>query len=449
MANNLKVGFARVDVTPCMGIEIYGYFKPRYADGVLDPIEVNGLAVSVGEKIVLLLAIDHCGLRVDVVAYYKDLISKKTGIDKEAIVICATHSHTAPEIKMNTDDEKIKEYTEFVGKKMVDCAVFAIEDMKPAKMGWKVGVAPNVAFIRLFKMKDGSVRTNPGIGNSDIEEPIGEVDERLNILRFDRCGADSIVLMNFGNHADTVGGSKISADWPGIARRRIEEVLPNVRGIFFNGALGDVNHVNVNAKDGDLNDLENDFDDVLRGYGHAMHIANVLVGGVLQVYDKVNYIDVDDIKYIEKTIKVPANKAKPEELPLAHKYVKLHNEGKDDEIPFEAMELTTVVAEALRMVDLENAPDEFDMRMTGIAIGNVAIITIPGEAFTFIGTELKKAKGWDLVFPFILANGDQGYFPSGEVFEAGGYEARSSIFRAGVGELFVKEGTQILDELSK
>ena len=45
------------------------------------------------------------------------------------------------------------------------------------------------------------------------------------------------------------------------------------------------------------------------------------------------------------------------------------------------MELTTVVAEALRMVKLENAPDEFEMIMTGVKLGSVGLITIPGEGF--------------------------------------------------------------------
>lgn len=445
----MKVGFSRVDVTPSMGIPIAGYYKPRFAEGVLDPLEVNTIAISVVEKVNMLITVDHCGLKQEIIAYYKDLIAERTGIAKDAVIICATHSHTAPKIEMNSDDQKVKEYLEIVGNKIADGAMFAIADLKPAKMGWKIGNVPNVAFVRRFRMKDGKVRTNPGIGNPDILEPIGEVDERLNVLRFDREGGETVVLMNFGNHPDVVGGSKISADWPGIARKRLEEVLPNVKGIFFNGAQGDVNHVNVNAKDGDLNDLENDFDDVLRGYGHAEHIANVVVGGVLQVYNKVNYVDADEIKYIEKTIKVPANKAKAEDLPLAHKYSELHNAGKDDEIPFKAMELTTVVAEALRMVRLENAPDTFEMKMTGLAIGNLAIITIPGEGFTFIGRELKKAEGWDLVLPIGLANGYEGYFPAKEAYDEGGYEARTSNFKAGVAELIVSEGLKILEELRK
>ena len=144
-------------------------------------------------------------------------------------------------------------------------------------------------------MKDGKVRTNPGVGNPDILHPIGDVDERVNVLRFDRAD-DSLVLVNFGCHPDTVGGSLISGDWPGFLRRRLEKSLDNVKCIFFNGAQGDVNHVNVNAKGGDFNDTFHDFDDVDRGYGHARHMGNVVAGAVLQVYDKVTYEDVDSLR---------------------------------------------------------------------------------------------------------------------------------------------------------
>ena len=37
--NTLKAGFARVNVTPMMGIPINGYFVDRLADGVLDELE--------------------------------------------------------------------------------------------------------------------------------------------------------------------------------------------------------------------------------------------------------------------------------------------------------------------------------------------------------------------------------------------------------------------------
>ncbi len=133
---------------------------------------------------------------------------------------------------------------------MTDAAVMAVGDLKPARMGLGIGKAEDVAFLRRFLMKDGSIKTNPGVNNPDIKEPIGIVDERVNVIRIDRENADTVVLVNFDNHPDTVGGNLISADWPGFTRRTVEKALDNTKCVFFNGAQGDVNHVNVHPKGG-------------------------------------------------------------------------------------------------------------------------------------------------------------------------------------------------------
>ena len=445
--NTLQAGFGRVNITPMMGLPIRGYFKERFVEGILDELEVNVVALACEENKALLITIDCCSIdTVDVNAFIANA-SKVTGVPEEAIFIHCTHTHTASYYGLNSKDDLIREYSVFVQKRIADAATYALADLKPAKMGWAVGHAPNIAFVRRFRMKDGKVRTNPGVGNPDILHPIGDVDERVNVLRFDREGADTIVLANMGCHPDTIGGSKVSADWPGFFRRRTEKALDNVKAIFFNGAEGDVNHVNVNAKGGDHNDMFHDFDDVDRGYGHARHMGNVMAGAVLQVFDKVNYTEVDSLRFTKKISNLPSNMPKPEDMPLAHKYNDLHLAGKDDQIPFKGMELTTVVAEAGRMVRLEHGPETFPLPLTAIAIGNVALIGVPGEPFNGVGIGLKSAEGWDMVLPTCLTNGNEGYFPMQDSYDEGGYEARSSRYKAGTAELIISEGKALLDGL--
>lgn len=449
--NNLKVGFARVNVTPMMGINISGYFKVRLADGVLDDLEINAIAVNSGKTTVLMLSIDHCGINAETLKEFRRRISEKTKVPADAIYISCTHTHTGPMMWPDKDgfgDGKLeKEYREFLCKRAEDVSLFAINDLKPAKMGIGVGKAPNISFLRRFRMKDGSVATNPGPNNPDIVAPIGEVDERVNVIRFDRENAETVVLANFGDHPDTVGGNKISADWPGFFRRETEKALDNVKCIFFNGAQGDVNHVNVHPKGGDLNDMFLDFDDVSRGYGHARYMGRVVAGAVLQVYDKVEYVNVDRIKYVQHIIKVPSNKPTAEEMPLARRYNELHLAGKDSEIPYKGMMLTTVVAEAQRKVKLENGPDFFEMPITGVAIGDVAFVGIPGEPFSGIGISIKATEGWKMILPCCSTNGYEGYFPMKEAYDEGGYETGSSSFKSGVAELIIEESKKVLDIL--
>ena len=122
----------------------------------------------------------------------------------------------------------------------------------------------------------------------------------------------------------------------------------------------------------------------------------------------------------------------------------MHLEGRDDELPWVGMMRTTVVAKARRLVRLENGPESFQMPLSGIAIGPVAMVGIPGEPFTGVGRGLKEAPDWALVLPSCNTNAKEGYFPMMECYEEGGYEAGGSNFKAGVAEIIIQEGLDML-----
>ena len=444
----LYAGFSRVDITPPLGIEIGGYFVKRIADGVLDNLTVSALSLELDGKELLLLSADLLGLYTSAETIL-DKVAQSQNLPKESVYIHCTHTHTGPKLSAIQPGSLEEDYLEQLMMKFCDAATLARADRKPAKMGYGIGQAPNVAFVRRFRMKDGSVRTNPGVNNPDIVAPIGDVDERVTILRFDREGAETLLLVNFANHPDVVGGCKISADWPGLLCKTVEKALDNTKCIFFNGAQGDVNHVNVHPTGGYLNDMFMDFDDVARGYAHARYIGRVVTGGVLQAFDKVKYMVPDALRFGQKVIQVPANLPDPAEMEEAHRIHQLHLAGKDDQIPYTGMMLTTVVARAGRMVRLENGPEYFDMRLSAIAVGDIALVGIPGEPFTGIGRALKETKEWEMVIPTCLTNGAVGYFPMMECYVEGGYEAGSSPFKAGVAERIIEAGQTLLSDLRK
>ena len=444
--NSFKIGFSRIDITPDIGLDIAGYFVKRIADGVLDPLYANAMAISCGDERAVMIALDNLGIKQELLIKYRSAVAEALGICVEGVFISCTHTHTAPHAKTDVG-EGIDGYIEFLSEKIVEAARAADADLKSAKMGYGRGSAPGIAFVRRFRMTDGSIKTNPGVNNPEIVAPIGDVDESVSVVRFDREGGDSVVLVSFGCHPDVVGGCKYSADWPGFVRNTVEKTLDGVKCIFFNGAEGDINHVNVHPTGGFLNGTFTDFDDVSRGYEHARYMGRVITGGVLQAFDKVQYVDVDSIGFVNKTINVPSNKPSPEELPEARRIKELHEAGRDHELPYSGMMVTTVVAEALRMVRLENAPDAFDMTLTGIRLGGVAIMGIPGEPFLGIGRGLKESGGYDMIIPIACANGYEGYFPMRDSYDEGGYEARSSNFRAGVAEFIISEGKKLLKEM--
>ena len=451
--NKLKVGYARVNINPMLGIGVAGYYVPRYASGILDDLEAAALALSCGEQPILMISVDSCGIRRDMSERYRGEIAEATGLSMDQIWIAATHTHTGP---MNVptgsfpvDEEKIARYAEFLGQRLADAAVLALKDLRPARMGFITGWAPErVAYIRRYRMKDGSVMTCPPVDDPNIDHPLGELDQRVHVLRLDREGAEGVVLMNYGLHADTINSDMISPDWPGWTRRTLESVL-GVKCICMIGAEGDVGSTNVHPTGGDMNDTEISFDNEMKSPGMARFVGRALAGTVLQVYDKAEFIDVEEIAMLHHTVRVAANRPKPEEMPLAKQYKALHDAGRDCYIPYTAMELTTVVAEATRMCRLEHGPDEFFLELTGVRLGDVAFVGIPGEPFTEIGVRLKDTEGWKEILPCCLVNGSQGYFPSRAAYGEGGYEARCSNFRPEVADVIVEGGRELLRRLKQ
>ncbi len=445
--NTFSAGFSRVDITPRLGIAISGYYAFREAKKILDPLQVNCIAFNDGKKNAIIMTVDCLGLPDDVIQEAVAAIQAATGIDAEAIFINSTHTHTGPDVKRKLSNlcapEVAQEYlnrTEFYVKflitRMADAAVMALEDLASATLSVARTQAKRISFGRRYLMKDGKIRTNPGVLNPDIVKPVGTADEEVQLLRIDREGKKPIALINFQTHPDVVGGENISTDWPGFVRSSFEAALDkDVCTLFLNGTQGDVNHVCVDPKPGELNGMINDFDDVYRGYDHAKHMGRVIAGAVLGVWGKCAPVESGELSCKISNVRVPSQMPKKEELPLAYEYVKLHRAGKDDQIPFKGMELTTAVADAERKVRLENGPEYFDLPITTLAIGRgVAFAGFPGEAFNNIGVEVKKGSPFALTLTACITNGYMGYFPFSDAYEQGGYESRSSDFGPSVAQ---------------
>ena len=451
--NKLLTGYCKVNINPPLGIGICGYYVPRFAQGYLDDICASALVLGCDDNRIVVISIDACILDTPLVVRYREAIAKATGIPTGKIFLTNTHTHTgplfAPTEMFEAPEAPILKYADFVEERLIDAVKLALRDMVPTRMGYGTGTAPaRVAYIRRYQMKDGSTMTCPPIDDPDIVAPIGELDQRVHVLRFDRNGRKPFILVNYGLHADTVNGDLLSADWPYWMEKTLDLALEGANCMFICGAQGDVGSTNIHPDSADMNDTDISFDNEMKSPGMARLVGRALAGTVLQVYDKVYYTDVDSIQMITKTVPVKLNVPEPHEVPLAKQYKELHESGRDCDIPYTAMELTTVVAEALRICKYEKSPPYLDLNLLGLKIGPVALVGIPGEPFTEVGVKIKETAGFALILPCALTNGYEGYFPVKAAYDEGGYEARSSRYKSGVAETIIEGGKQILSELS-
>ena len=443
----MLTGFGRVCINPPLGTPIVGYYYERRVKGILDDVFVNAVAFGADNARALVLSIEICEMSTEQCTVFRKKISEATGIDMGAIFINCSHTHTGGQVgsvgALGTG-LACPEYEEFLIEASCEAARLAIEDFKPTSLSYAKGEAKGISFIRRYRMKDGGVQTNPGVGNPNILHALGTPSDAAQLLLLSRDGGDDIYVVCYGTHADCVGGEYISGDWPGFVVRTIEGAIPDSKCIFLTGSQGDVNHINPQPTDTDRRGLDYDtFDEVPRGYEHSKHMGRVVAGAILQIAGKTVDIDSGDIRFGTKEIRIPSHKENEREAE-ARALLELYNSGRQDEIPFKAMELTTAVAEANRIVNLLSGPDDFPFVLSAIAIGDFVLLGIPGELFVELGRRCEAQSGFGATFVCCLTNGGDCYFPTESAYDEGGYEARSSkldrnverIVLEGVGELF-------------
>ena len=442
-----KAGFARVDATPPLGIPIVGYFHHRVADGVLDPLNVECVAVSDGTNGALVYCVDDLGLGKVFIAKAFAAITAATGVPRERIYIHATHTHTGPATWTSGSFSKeenrlISLYVDKRIAKMADAGKMALADMAPATIGVAKTVCRNVSFIRRYRMKDGSVRTNPGITNPNVKEPLGTPDETVQLVRFRRTGAPDIAIVNFGTHPDCIGGTKYSADWPGVVRSTFEAAVGDgVKCLFLNGAQGDVNasqHFPPPAY------LALRAERTTRPKARAIHLGRAVAGAALSVWDVCEEIPAGPVRGIVASHPMPANLPTADEI----KWVELFDAGRRKEIPLGNMEIMTLTSPHSRVRRMKKGPDHFDILVTSLAIGDsLAFAGLPGEPFVDIGRAVKERSPFRTTIFTCLTNGSEGYIASTKAHADGGYEALSSRFAAPTGDRLVAAQVEQLKAL--
>ena len=439
----LKAGFGRIDITPPLGVSVQGYYEKRLADGILDPLYATAVAFDDGENRAVVMSVDVIGFHQILMNRIRAIIAEAVGTVKEAVFICCTHTHLAPGITAGLTGIVNEEYVEnsFVWK-LRDAAILAFQDLAPAKLSYTRGEAKDVSFIRRFRMKDGSYRTNPGRLNPDIDCPASPSDDSSSLLIIKRENAPEIGIVNFQVHADVIGGCKLSADYPKFVRDTYETLIPNSRCMYINGAEGDSNHVDVWLRS------DTCCGKAAGGYARSRYMGRKIAMSVLADYELAEPLAGDKITFGQSSLWAKLNKATPEELEAAKAVAAVYKESGDDAIvPFPGKSQKDTRVIALRMVGLANEPDEKELYVTAVAVGDVVFAGFPGEPFTKVGTSVKEASKFTLTIPACCANGYEGYYPTENAFTEGGYEANSARYQRGTAEKLIDASVRLINDL--
>ena len=439
--NALKAGFARIDITPPLGVLLQGYSYERHAVGVLDPLLATAVCFDDGCKRIVVVSIDLIGCSQCIMKDLRPLVAEAIQTETEGVFLHCTHTHLGAGIA-NPDNviwPGNEEYVAWFMKRIRDVAVLAVQDLAPASLSYTRGKVKDVAFIRRYQMKDGSFRTNPGFQNPEIDHALGTPDENSSLLIIKREGAPEIGIVNFQVHPDMIGGSAMSADFPKFVRDTYETLIPNSRCMYINGAQGDTNHIDVRLGE----------DRCRGGYARARYSGRKIAMSVIANYELAEPLEGTAVRYGQKNIWVKHNKGTPEQEKEALRIVELVNEKGLEGIGPASMGMsrTEIISEASRIVRCMSMPEEKELYVTAVAVGDVVFAGFPGEPFTEMGRAVKRASKFTLTIPACAANGYEGYYPTIDCFKESGYEVRSSRYVGGTAEKIVETSIEIINGL--
>lgn len=445
MQNRVFAGAYKIDITPPIGIDLAGYFNVRKADSILDNLYSKVVILKDSKTEVAIVSCDLCVIPRDMVLKIRNLASRWSGIYKENIMITSTHTHTGPVTTGLLAGDMDSSYIDILTRKIATSIAMAKKNIKEAVVSIGRTAAKELVFNRRYVMKDGSVVTNPGKLNPNIVKPAGPVDpEVLIVLIEDKIGIPIALLINFANHVDTIGGTAISADYPGIIAKILNMYIGDIPVLFFPGAEGDINHIDIKSPDPQI------------GYNEAERIGKTLAEKILESLNKVTSID-PNLKVKSCKLKIPIRKPTPDDVNNARLILESRETDSSykDLTAFELakgnIEIERVYAREVIILS-EQDKDVEELELQGISLGDLVFLGIPGEPFVEIGLAIKKKSPFNYTAIMALTNGYSGYIPTEKAFDEGGYEirlARSSKLDRRADKEIIRVGLELLRNLKE
>jgi len=228
--NQILLGASEIDITPKSTMQLVGMGRVFVAhDGekfefsqrdkpateTHDPIMLQSTCLAQNNEKVIILTADL--LYTVALEEVREAVAAACEIPENNVFYATSHNHNGP---CRTD-----EYAAFLCERAAKCAKQAIANLVSVNAEHARGNFDRLCY--------------------DRAEPWGQIDGSVDIIKFTNCETGKLVSMwwNYGCHPCSLSWdfNKISADYPGIIRKKVSDILRESFPIsFFLGCAGNV-----------------------------------------------------------------------------------------------------------------------------------------------------------------------------------------------------------------
>src|SRR5260370_2503963 len=244
----LLAGAARIELDPPLDLAMAGYGnRVGRAAGVHDPLAAQALVLADGAGKGAIVGVDVLALGQRIADDIRERGAAKSDIDADAIIICATHTHSGPAFNIfatpradaKASERRSLEWERALPEKIASAILRANENLEAASLR-----AANARFTlgtnrRLMRPR-GQIQlaANYNGGADDEAKVLGVFGRSSNPIAF---------VLNYPCHGVVLCEDNLlySRDWPGFAMDEIERAASTTGGksatsIFLQGATGNI-----------------------------------------------------------------------------------------------------------------------------------------------------------------------------------------------------------------
>lgn len=363
-------------------------------------LTARSLAIRNGEQTVVIVNVDVCGLTGDFTDMIKKEVLQKRGLPAASIFINCSHTHFAPVVQnwltwqeANQRPDSSYLYVT-VRNGILNSIEEALKNMSGAELYFGRGTT-DIGYNR-------SLSDHPELYDSDVDV--------LKIVYPDKK-QESYLFMAACHPVFSTAGKlhyTISANYPGVARKLVEERTGTTNSLFLQGTAGDIN--------------PRDNGEYISGEKLANDVLKVLSNPMKRIEGPISF-------YLD-TVKIAVRPWTKEEI-IAYKDGNL---GKTGDVYAEKN-----VKWSDLMLDYYNKgtmPESMPVYVNTINIGNWKLVGFSRETTTPYSFGVKKMWPDKLVSVAGYTNDVSSYLPSHLHLEAKNYEGLESFFWYGMPAVF-------------
>jgi hypothetical protein len=249
----LKAATFSADVTVPKGHPMMG--GAWMSKTVADPLEAHGLVLTGVEPPVVFVSVDWCEIRNDAYLRWQNALADAAGTTPERVMISTVHQHDAPVADLEAEqilrDRKLEGtvcdpvFHETAVRRVATALRESLAATRPiSHLGMGQAKVERIGALRRYVTPDGAVRFDR-MSRSSVPEAIaaeeGAIDPWLKTLSFWNEDEPVAGLNFYAVHPMShYGKGEVSADFPGIARRRRQKETPRALHIYVSGCSGNV-----------------------------------------------------------------------------------------------------------------------------------------------------------------------------------------------------------------